>query len=43
MTKLKKCLNCGNEFKVKGGKNFLYCSVKCYWEYHLKHFVKEKK
>ena len=35
-----KCLNCGKEFIRKTGKNYKYCSSKCYWQYHLKDILR---
>lgn len=46
MMKCKKCKNCGKEFikKDKGRKyrNYMFCSSKCYWEYHLKDILKKE-
>ncbi len=42
--KICKCLNCGKEFiKIKRPKkkNIKYCCSKCYWEYHLKHYIRK--
>lgn len=46
MSKIKHCLNCGKEFlyrRSKNIRNYKYCSSKCYWEYHLKHYIKPVK
>lgn len=42
---IKKCRNCSKEFVVKKrkkDKNFMYCSSKCYWEYHLRDILKKE-
>ena len=40
------CKNCGKPFQrqVKGKhkKNYMYCSSKCYWEWHLRDILKKK-
>lgn len=41
---IKKCKNCGKEFlthKKRKSKNYMYCSRKCYWEFHLKDILKK--
>lgn len=43
---MEKCKNCGKEFIRKNGKNkhnYMYCSGKCYWEYHLRDILKKEK
>lgn len=40
-----KCKNCGKEFikkNKKRNKNYMYCSSKCYWQYHLKDILKKE-
>lgn len=42
---IKQCKNCGKEFlpsKKKGKRNYMYCSSKCYWEFHLKDILRKR-
>ena len=46
-----RCKNCGKEFKTtnkckkdkRGNRNYLYCCIDCYWQYHLKDILKGNK